>query len=432
MGKKFLSMLGTSSYNECYYSYDNGERVNTKFIQEALIKNLCKEWTSDDEIIIFLTEQARNNNWFNESDESRRLQERLKQFNIKVKDVYIPNANNEDEIWAMFETILDNIGESDEIIFDITHSFRSIPMLVLVILNYAKVIKNIDISGIYYGAYEGRVKEGDIKIAPIINLTAFNDLLEWSEAFNLFLKYGNSEQINALSKKVLKRKLINKDEEAFLVRDFVNRLDDFTNCIYTCRGKLSNKKSDNRNSIGLSYKIMNQYLEKLINKEDLKMEIKPLVPLFKKVKDRTEEFNSGDNLNTGLAVVKWSIDNNLIQQAYTALDETLKTYVCIKFNLDETDVGLREEVATKALRIKAKELKEEKWKVKEEYKDKIRFIVENLDDEIKKISSPINQLRNDINHFGYTQNVSNYETLKSNIKTQYENLKELINQIYLS
>ncbi|SDL41694.1 CRISPR-associated protein, TM1812 family [Clostridium cochlearium] len=429
MARKFLSVLGTSNYKDCYYHYENWESIYTNFIQEALIKNACKDWTCDDEIIIFLTDKARSENWFNKENEKRRLKERLEKFNIKVRDVDIPNAKNTEEIWSVFDIILESIQDNDEIIFDITHSFRSIPMLVLVVLNYAKVLKNIDINAIYYGAYEGRVKENDKEIAPIINLTAFNQLLEWSQAFNSFLEYGNSQQINKLAKKVLKSKLRNKDKEAFMIRDFVDRLNEFTNCIYTCRGKISNdNKSNNKNSIGIAYKNMSKFIDILVNKEDFEMEIRPLVPLFRKVKNRTEGFNQEDNLNTGLAVVKWSIDNNLTQQAYTALEETLKTYVCVRFNMDETDVEMREEVATKALRIKSMCISEDKWKVKKEHRDKIKYIVENLDDSIKKISGSVNKLRNDINHFGYSEDVSNYEKLNSNIKNLYEKLKETINK----
>jgi len=37
-------------------------------------------------------------------------------------------------------------------------------------------------------------------------------------------------------------------------------------------------------------------------------------------------------LSVGIAAVKWAIENSLIQQAYTALDETIKL-MCVK-NLD--------------------------------------------------------------------------------------------------
>ncbi len=41
----------------------------------------------------------------------------------------------------MFSEIYDVIDEGEEIYFDITHGLRNIPMLVMAILEYAKVTK---------------------------------------------------------------------------------------------------------------------------------------------------------------------------------------------------------------------------------------------------------------------------------------------------
>ena len=53
-----------------------------------------------------------------------------------------------------FSLTSDVIDEGEEIYFDITHGLRNIPMLVMAILEYAKVTKGILIGGIYYGAFE--------------------------------------------------------------------------------------------------------------------------------------------------------------------------------------------------------------------------------------------------------------------------------------
>jgi len=43
----------------------------------------------------------------------------------------------------IFRTIFDEIDENDEIIFDVTHSFRYLPMLVFIVINYARVVKKM-------------------------------------------------------------------------------------------------------------------------------------------------------------------------------------------------------------------------------------------------------------------------------------------------
>lgn len=50
--------------------------------------------------------------------------------------------------------VYDQLKSDDEIVFDFTHAFRSIPMVAIVILNYTKVMKDIRTNGIYYGAFE--------------------------------------------------------------------------------------------------------------------------------------------------------------------------------------------------------------------------------------------------------------------------------------
>lgn len=430
MAKKFLSFLGTSDYKECTYIYTKENReieCTTKYIQEALIKALCSDWTGDDKAIIFLTEKARKNNWTNEEIIERRLEENLKHNkNIDVADVSIPDGKSVEEIWEIFDILCANIDDKDEVIFDITHSFRSIPMLALVVLNYVKVVKDIKLTGIYYGAYEAKELVDDKEIAPIFNLTSFDELLEWSQAVNSFLKYGNSMHLKEISVKTIKDGLKNGNKNYQEVNNFIQRLNDFTNCIYTCRGKCSKdiNKNPNTKSIKIAYENMEKCLEKIqANKND---SVKPLVPLFDKIQERTKDFKNADNFYTGMAVVKWSIDNNLTQQAYTAFEETIKTYVCIKFGLDETIKDHREEFAAKALKIKAKNISEDKWIIAQkyrndkDYRETLKNIVSGLDEEISKLSDTLSQKRNDINHFGYKDNVLSYEALNCDIKNLYE------------
>jgi len=63
----------------------------------------------------------------------------------------IPDGKDTDEIWEIFDIIYNALEEDDNIYIDITHSFRYLPMLLLVLLNYAKYLKNIKIKQITYG-----------------------------------------------------------------------------------------------------------------------------------------------------------------------------------------------------------------------------------------------------------------------------------------
>ena len=437
MARKFLSFLGAGSFSNGKGYFDSKYRVKdkiiqTNFVQEALIKGLCGDWTKNDCAVIFLTKLARETNWENPNNKNGRLKDKLNKLNINIVEVDICDGRNDDEIYEIYTKIYDSLDENDEIIFDITHGFRSIPMLALTVLNYAKVLKNIKIKGIYYGAFDAKDEEG---VTPVFNLSVYDEILEWSQAVNSFLKYGNSQHIKEIVDLMNRKHIKDGDKSYIPVRDFADSLNDFTNSIYTCRGKVTdefiNKSGSNRKSISAAYSRMKEKLDDVVKNDD--KSIKPLVPLFEKIKDRTCEFSNSDNLKTWLAVIRWCIDNNLTQQAYTALEETVTTYVCKKFNLDETDADIRMNVATPAIRIKekiteGKKISLEKWGVKEEYKDKVSYIVENIDDDLVKLTVSIGSMRNDINHFGFTKNTMNYDDLNRNIAELYKKFLEYIDR----
>ncbi|WPX08776.1 TIGR02221 family CRISPR-associated protein [Anaerocellum danielii] len=101
-----------------------------------------------------------------------------------IEAVTIPRGFNDSEIWQIFDIVTSHIDESDQILFDITHGYRYLPMLEIVMLNFLKTVKNIEILGIYYSIFETK----EVK-KPILNLTPFIDLLDLSIGINAFLTF---------------------------------------------------------------------------------------------------------------------------------------------------------------------------------------------------------------------------------------------------
>lgn len=55
----------------------------------------------------------------------------------KTEEVRIDDGKNEGETWNIFNTVYNILEEGDELYVDLTHSFRYLPMLILVLSNYA-------------------------------------------------------------------------------------------------------------------------------------------------------------------------------------------------------------------------------------------------------------------------------------------------------
>lgn len=58
---------------------------------------------------------------------------------VEIRPVDIVDGKDEDEMWKIFNALFNELRDGDELYFDLTHSFRYIPMLVLVLGNYYDV-----------------------------------------------------------------------------------------------------------------------------------------------------------------------------------------------------------------------------------------------------------------------------------------------------
>lgn len=514
MKKHFISVLGTGNYSSCRYGLC-GKEEETKFVQEAVLKTAVGAMGENDKITVFLTKKAEAENWedraYNQFELNR--DKELKPGDIRgglkntlfqiygeniVKAVRIPEGKTEEELDQIFEIIYEEIQEEEEVHFDITHGLRNIPMQALTILNYARVLKKITIAGIYYGAFEVRNEEG---VAPIFNLSRYNEILEWTSAADAFVNAGDSRQIKMLYKRLYdeKKKNFNKLENKQEVNEEKNEsveedkvssskkkkkvqptqeqmdfkrlgkvidgIVDLTSCLETGRGKnVTGQKNKNKKSIYQAYVELKKALEDI--NETQKGMIKPLKPLFEKIEESIEIFNVGEkNGKIGMAAVEWAIRNHLLQQGYTALEETMKTVVCELYGLSGEE-GERDAVVGSAIKMFSRKLREfkkvqkrtqkegeklsdifdrekvvvefweeDQWNKKnkgkeqnEEQNKRRKKIGESIIREVPEayanLMNKVTNSRNSINHFGFQHSPEEYTKLEENLKGYYKEFKQ--------
>lgn len=424
--KVFLSILGNGFYHECnYYWQTRNQFSKQRFIQKACVDLLFNDWNENNEIILFLTDAAHKSNW-NKCIHKRINKEGIEQDyqgleNLlpRAKTQPIPDGKTTEEIWQIFDTIYGSLQENDEVYLDITHSFRYLPMLLLVLLNYAKYLKNISLKRISYGNYEARDADN---FAPIMDLTAFSELQDWSLAASDFVNFGQVTKIAELTDKriapVLKNKG-NNEESARFLKGIKKELINFATDIQTCRGQniISNA----------SVVKVHQYLDKLKNEI-----IKPLNPILDKLKDRIKDFKTNNILN-GLAAVEWCIDNGLIQQGITILEETAINYTASKLNVDMHNREIRE-VISSGFNILSRKIEEKNWDEKCK-KNKDIIVQMSLDSTITQLKSCFEKLRtdrNDINHCGMLEKPQpkKGEKFQTNLKQQLIDFKYIISNAH--
>lgn len=406
---KLLTFLGTTPYEEVYYTYRSiTPRFPARFVQISLLE-LFYDKLKNGQIILFLTEEAENKNWLNKNQNSnanflKGMRDSLEEFQInfnidlEVKRVRIPEGKSEEELWTIFEKMNEVIDENDRIILDITHSFRSLPLLTLIVLNYAKFLKNVRIERVLYGAMEALGSPPEVKNmplekrkVPIFDLTHFTVLFDWTIAIERFLETGNAEMIKDIGMSELKPLLANtKGRKGGELRYLIESLDRFSRNVSTCR--VPELKG---NVMDISEKIP-------LVKKDLEL-LKPFKPIFGRIK---EEFsmNAADYVTLGLEISEWCLKKNLIQQGFTILRETIVNYVIINF-LDKN--GLKDR------------------KTREKAENMLRDD-EILPKEIRNLWYELIEYRNDINHAGWNYNTHKADKFKKKLRDFIQRLHNMI------
>ena len=433
MGKHFISVLGTANYKEVIYGDD---KKTTSFVQEAVLRQKVGPLSLDDRVTIFVTKEAFEKN-YREHDGRRGLEKVLiENCGLKPEQIYaveIPIGKNEEELQTIFNIMYDEIGEGDLIFADITYSFRSLPVQFLAVLCFAKVVKNIVVEGIYYGAFEARVEAENR--APIFEITSFLNIIEWAHAANSFIQYGNSEELRDLSQDYSRRVFRSgqSDEvknEAKDLRSLSDALSKITRCIATTRGCFVDNGMDKRKTTRMNadYSIQMAYSD-YKKKNELRMRnaigrsdqrTTPFGKLIEVVDQRVKGFDQNSNLMIGLQTVKWSIDNHMTQQGYTALEESIKTYLCNQYGLDETSRFNREVICkgicnnlankhdnsdyvTEKLIESIMEKGKNEGELNVDKKIEIaRTMLSELPRELATLCADLSNRRNSLNHFGFS------------------------------
>jgi CRISPR-associated Csx2 family protein len=410
--KVFISFLGTSEYKECIYTLDTQRSRVVEFVQSALAELFVKE--GGDKYFVFTTEGAIEKNWQGLQNEIQCLK-----LNIPIENIKIPDGKSVDEIWQIFQAIFDCLENEDELYVDITHSFRSIPLLASALLQYAKFLKKVTVKAIYYGAHDARKNENGIDIAPVFDLTAFSAIQDWSTAAHSFIAFGDAERLTSLTQDTIKpvlKESQGKDAAAASLRQVFKYIPTLCNAIKTNRG-LEIIKGENQKQIIDNVQTLEQNLLPVLN------------PILREIQQSVETIYRGkDDTRNMLAAVEWCIDKQLVQAGVTLLQEGIVTVL-----LDRTD--WRDVIKDRLFASSflqhyndfqerndlEQDEKEKREKIKEQLQQRSEWKPLAEDGLFKRIA----ELRNNINHAGMSGGSKNFQTELENLYIEVKTVFQL-------
>jgi CRISPR-associated DxTHG motif protein len=311
---KLITFLGITDYEEVEYRWHDLSKP-TKFVQEALVR-----WLQPETTCVLLTKEARKKHW---NDLSQRLQG-----HTQIVEVDIPDGKSEEELWEIFAAISKDVQEGDEIVFDITHGFRSLPMIALLTIAYLKQVKGVKVQHVVYGVYEKGKHE-----APILDLTPFANLLDWLAAAKIFTATGDSSELGRLIQDVQDAAHRNKeaygDSLPLALKNFGAALKEVSNDLLLARVPnlpKSVRKLAERQSAANT---------------EVPQWARPLTLLLDKIAAAYAPFQD-DSLPTQAKLIRWYLDHNHIVQAMTLAREWVVSYHLHKEGKDWRDPHERE------------------------------------------------------------------------------------------
>lgn len=455
MARILISFLGTNNYLETHYDLGNESSYPVRFIQEALVRLICSNWDETDKICIFCTDGqtgSKKKNW-EDNGHTGKNGENLPQKGLGhiMKDMQndnllkaetvcqiIPEGFDSTQIWEIFDKVYSEIREGDHIYFDVTHAFRSIPIFATALLNYSRSMKHTVIDGIYYGAFE---KLGTSNIvsnipvndrhAPIIDLTdivRLQDAITNANNFRDFGKFGaidTTPERNGTEKRGVYEAVIN-------LRKALIRLDDD---IAVCNmedirtGKFVNDVSISyniaKNSVSTFTKASKELIEKICTQ----------------IQDQFSTGNSDKNVDSA---IRWALEHNMIQQAYTLAQEHIISLVADKLNdinpyqdtrLKDKEKNFRKFIsailgATAPKNGLAAPQRSEYKEPLSNYPDVSEKLLSNKDIlTIRKHYISLAEKRNMINHAKQRNTAITKEWLAKELATRYNAIKEAMNSL---
>lgn len=410
----FLTFLGIGRYETVTYFWGDKAAQPTHLFPIA-----ATELFAPERIVVFVTPQAR------ESDHFKALSTAL---GDKLKPVDIPEGCSEAELWEIFDQVAGAVGEGQTVILDITHAFRSIPLVVFTVASYLRRTKKVTVRHILYGAYEARKPDNTLPeskgLVPVFDLSPLVDLLDWTSGAEALRKRGDAELIADNMTTTHQTLRHTKKGEPTRLKALGKRLKEFSQALHLSRPREV-------------MRVAHEFLELLEEaRGEFEKWAKPFVLLAEEIRRDLEplafaesDVLSRDNLDRQFRLVEYYLAKGLLVQAVTLARECIVSWAALQIQAiqkgdgDWLDRTYRERTIEESLNKASRRLRGEA----EEEPEWFAQLPNNS--EVAQLWNWVSQLRNDLAHCGMSKQAASIESVKQRARELPARLKTLMKDV---
>jgi CRISPR-associated DxTHG motif protein len=184
-----VAAIGTGKYQEVeYYRAVDPERVHRTCYGPAAAAALHE---GVEEALLLMTPEA-------EQAHGRAVMGELERLGVRSHRLDIALGRTEAEIWAIVRLLIDSIPPNAEVLVDVTHALRHLPVLMLSALTFLTGEREVRIHAIVYGAFEVR----DGARVPMFDLHPFFTLMECYHGVRQFRETGDARRLTEYLKRL--------------------------------------------------------------------------------------------------------------------------------------------------------------------------------------------------------------------------------------
>jgi CRISPR-associated DxTHG motif protein len=389
-----LSFLGLGTYDkeskmyryeETTYTWGERESHTSTMFAAALTR-----WFPEAEVVILETKEANQAN----GQTARALMP-------NAEFIPIPNGRSDEENWEIFNAITKRLPDGENLILDVTHGFRSMPVLATLVVSFLRAAKNITLEHLVYAAFE----RGN-EITPVFDLTPFVTMLDWANATNRFLETGDARKLKPLireNRAAPLNKVADKLEK-LSVAITLNRTTEIADLAHGVTDEI-------RRSRNASWGMHHEPFKLLL--DQIEHSTAPLgIPKL------TNEMPATDVLISQYNLILWYAKRDHYAQAIALAREWMVSVQVWKhsghYSTDKTERKTSEDkLGELATSLRSSNTVQDEWR---------EFIA---------VWNDLYQLRNDIAHFGMNEHPTPTTKLPGNIKTALKRLRAAVQPLGL-
>ena len=175
---RLVSFLGTSDYQPTTYALPDGDSWQSPYVQEALMR-----YYEPSSLVVLVTPEAR-------AKHATALTQQLAATGVKPLFKAIETPVSESAQWALFDVLSEALQGTDRAMLDITHGFRSAPLVGVAAALYLEKLANVTVDPIVYGhrAY-------DSDTGQVVELGSFLSLIKLTYGAHIFETSGDARPL---------------------------------------------------------------------------------------------------------------------------------------------------------------------------------------------------------------------------------------------